>query len=87
MAYERDSLAIHFTWKPEWDAVKQILPLIEAKLAPFNARPHWAKLFTVPQARLQQLYPKFAQFQALAKQYDPSGKFRNDYLNRNLYGG
>jgi alditol oxidase len=87
MAYQRDSMAIHFTWKPEWNDVEKILPLIEEKLQPFDARPHWAKLFTTPQKRLQQLYPKFLDFQALAKRYDPDGKFRNDFLNRNLYGG
>jgi xylitol oxidase len=86
MAYQRDSMGIHFTWKPQWDAVRQILPLIEEKLAPFNARPHWAKLFTTPHTRLQQLYPKFADFQALARRYDPNGKFRNDFLNKNVYG-
>lgn len=86
MAYQRDSLAIHFTWKPEWNAVKQILPLIEQKLEPFHARPHWAKLFTVPQSRLQELYPKFTDFQALAKRYDPTGRFRNEFLNKNLFG-
>src|SRR6201998_1544369 len=31
-AYQRDSLTIHFTWKPEWGAVKQVLPQIEAQL-------------------------------------------------------
>ena len=35
MAYQRQSMAIHFTWKPEWASVKPILPLIEARLAPF----------------------------------------------------
>jgi alditol oxidase len=86
MAYQRDSMAIHFTWKPEWNDVQKILPLIEAKLKPFDARPHWAKVFTTPHSQLQHLYPKFADFQALVKQYDPDGKFRNDYLNKNLYG-
>ncbi|HEY4048932.1 MAG TPA: D-arabinono-1,4-lactone oxidase [Acidobacteriaceae bacterium] len=86
MAYQRESFAIHFTWKPETKAVMQLLPLIEQKLAPFDARPHWAKLFTVPQAQLRQRYPKFDDFEAFAKIYDPDGKFRNDYLNRNLYG-
>jgi len=85
MAYQRDAMTIHFTWKPEWDAVKQILPLIEAKLKPFGGRPHWAKLFTTPPVELEQLYPRFADFRALAKHYDPDGKFRNDFLNRNLY--
>jgi len=52
-AYKRDSMAIHFTWKPEWPAVKNVLPMIEAKLAPFGARPHWGKLFTMPGSRIQ----------------------------------
>ena len=34
--YEQPSVAIHFTWKPEWPAVKQLLPLIERELAPFR---------------------------------------------------
>jgi alditol oxidase len=86
MAYKRDSMAIHFTWKPEWNDVRQILPLIEERLKPFDARPHWAKLFTTPHEQIRQLYPKFGDFQALVKRYDPSGKFRNDFLNKNLYG-
>jgi xylitol oxidase len=84
--YQRPSMAIHFTWKPEWDAVKILLPMIEEKLAPFNARPHWAKLFTMAPARLQSLYERLPDYQALLAQYDPQGKFRNEYLNRNIYG-
>jgi len=82
--YQRESLAIHFTWKPDWPAVKNVLPLIEEQLAPFDARPHWAKLFTMPPARLQSLYEKLPAFRALLKQHDPAGKFRNDYLNGKL---
>jgi xylitol oxidase len=39
--YERPSLAIHFTWKPEWDSVRKLLPIIEKELAPYAVRPHW----------------------------------------------
>ena len=85
MAHDRRSLAIHFTWKPEWPAVRALLPQIEARLAPFHARPHWAKLFTVPPAQLDALYPRLADFKALAAQYDPDGKFRNPFLTSNLY--
>ncbi|HTY85642.1 MAG TPA: FAD-binding protein [Silvibacterium sp.] len=86
MAYQRPSMAIHFTWKPEWAAVKAILPQIEEKLARFDARPHWAKLFTVPQSRLSQLYVKMPDYKALAGQFDPKGKFRNEFLNTNIFG-
>ncbi len=84
-AYQRPSLAIHFTWKPEWPEVRTILPLIEAQLAPFGPRPHWAKLFTIPPARLQAQYARLAEFKDSLKRYDPDEKFRNDFLSSNLY--
>jgi len=87
MAYKRDSVAIHFTWKPDWESVRHILPRIEEQLSPFQARPHWGKLFTTPHETLRRLYPKLPDFQALAKQYDPEVRFRNEFLDRALYGG
>ena len=81
----RDSMTIHFTWKPKWPAVKKVLPMIEQKLAPFNARPHWAKLFTMSPSRLQLLYAKLPAYQDSLKHYDPSGKFRNEFLDTNLF--
>ena len=84
--YQRPSMAIHFTWKQDWRAVKALLPLIEEKLAPFNARPHWAKLFTLTPARLKSLYEKLPDFQSLMQQYDPHGKFRNEFLDTNIFG-
>ncbi|MBV8069285.1 MAG: FAD-binding protein [Acidobacteriaceae bacterium] len=83
-AYKRDSLAIHFTWKPQWPEVKSVLPNIEAALAPFNPRPHWAKLFTLPGSQLEAQYEKLAAFKKLMKEYDPSGKFRNQFLSSNI---
>jgi alditol oxidase len=85
MAYERPSLAIHFTWKPEWPEVSKVLPLIEKQLEPFGARPHWGKLFTIPPARLDAQYARLGEFKELLKHYDPEGKFRNEFLNSNLY--
>jgi xylitol oxidase len=84
-AYKRPSMAIHFTWKPEWPQVREILPKIEEKLAFFEAKPHWAKLFTMSPARLQPQYAKLPDFRELLKQYDPHGKFRNAFLNTNIY--
>jgi xylitol oxidase len=84
--YQRPSLAIHFTWKPDWTAVRTVLPMIERELAPFGARPHWGKLFTIPPSTLQQRYEKCAEFKQVVAQYDPRGKFRNQFLSTNLYG-
>ena len=85
-AYKRDSLAIHFTWKPEWPEVRKVLPQIEEKLAPFAVRPHWAKLFTLKPAQVQGRYSQLKDFQALVAKYDPNGKFRNEFLNTNVFG-
>ncbi len=84
--YQRPSMTIHFTWKPEWPDVKKVLPLIEEKLAPFGGRPHWAKLFTMQPANLRAQYAKMRDYRALLAQYDPTGKFRNEFINTNIYG-
>ena len=83
--YQRSAMTIHFTWKPEWPEVKKVLPLIEEQLAPFDARPHWAKLFTMAPAQLKSRYVKLPEFQALVQHHDPNGKFRNEFLAKNVY--
>jgi xylitol oxidase len=83
--YRQPSVTIHFTWKPDWPAVSRLLPVIEKELGPFQPRPHWGKLFTLPPAELRSRYEKLPDFIQLAKQYDPKGKFRNDFLNTNLF--
>ncbi len=84
--YKQACVAIHFTWKKDWPAVSKLLPLIEEQLAPFDARPHWGKLFTMPPARLQSLYKKLPEFQQLLSSYDPQGKFRNAFLDTYIFG-
>jgi xylitol oxidase len=83
--YQRDSVGFHTTWKRDVPAVMKIVPQIEAQLAPFAVRPHWGKLFTVAPETLHAAYEKLPQFQALLRDYDPEGKFRNDYLETNLF--
>jgi alditol oxidase len=80
MAYRQTSLAIHFTWKPEGDAVHAVLPEIEAKLAPFGARPHWAKVFRVAGSEIVKRYPRMGDFRGLVKEMDAKGKFGNGFL-------
>ena len=82
--YKQQSMTIHFTWKQDWPAVKKLLPVIENALAPFNAKPHWGKLFATPYSRLQELHPKMNDFRELISSMDPKGKFRNDFLDTNV---
>jgi xylitol oxidase len=86
-ACQRPSVAIHFTWKQDWPAVRRLLPIIEKELSPYNPRPHWGKLFTMSPAELHPRYEKLKDFVELAKKYDPKGKFRNDFLDTNLFAG
>ena len=78
--FEQPSLGIHFTWRLAWDEVLEVLPEIEAALAPFGARPHWGKVFTMSGERIAALYPKTDAFKKLAAELDPAQKFCNDYL-------
>ncbi len=83
--YRQPSITIHFTFKQDWTAVRQLLPVIERELAPFQPRPHWGKLFTLSPGVLRSRYDKLEDFIRLATKYDPKGKFRNDFLNANLF--
>ena len=44
--YRQDSVAFHFTWIPDAASVLPVVALVEHQLAPFDARPHWGKVFT-----------------------------------------
>lgn len=83
--YKKDCVTFHTTWKQEVDTVNSLMPLIEEQLAPFNPIPHWAKLFTMSPTVLQSRYEKIADFKQMVNHYDPYGKFRNEFLNRNIY--
>ena len=83
--YEQPCVTIHFTWKQDWPAVRKLIPGIEKELAPFNARPHWGKLFTTSPAKVKSIYKRIPEFVQLSKKHDPQGKFRNDFLKKNIF--
>ncbi|CAH0240139.1 putative xylitol oxidase [Microbacterium oxydans] len=76
-----DAVGIHFTWKPEEEAVRALLPTIEAAL-PETARPHWGKVFTLDGAETRSRYPRWDDFAALAARFDPERRLVNPYLER-----
>jgi xylitol oxidase len=83
--YEQDCVTIHFTWKQDWPAVRKLMPVIEKELIPFYGRPHWGKLFSTSPADLRSIYKKMPEFIQLSRNYDPKGKFRNEFLNTNIF--
>lgn len=84
--YKKTCVAFHFTWKQEVEAVMALLPEIEEALAPFAPRPHWGKIFTLKPAVLQSRIEKLADFKKIMEKHDPEGKFRNEFIDINLFG-
>ena len=82
MAFERDTVGFHFTWIQDDAAVTPVVAAIEESLAPFAARPHWGKVFGTPPETVRGLYPRWGDFAALLRRYDPAGKFRNEFIDR-----
>jgi len=85
--YGQACVAIHFTWKQDWAAVQNVLPVIEAQLQPFAVRPHWGKLFTLSADYVASCYEKMPDFQRLLRDADPTGKFRNAFLDQYIFTG
>ncbi|HEU4913085.1 MAG TPA: D-arabinono-1,4-lactone oxidase [Actinomycetes bacterium] len=83
-SFGRDSVGIHFTWRPDLPAVMPVLAALDDALAPFDPRPHWGKLFTTDPGTLRARYPRADDFVRLAHRYDPDGTFRNDFLDTYL---
>ena len=85
-AHGVDCLGIHFTWMQHGDEITALLHQIERTLAPLGARPHWGKLFEANPARIRSLYPRLREFRQLAAALDPTGKFRNEFVDHWLFG-
>ncbi|MEV4101995.1 FAD-binding protein [Nonomuraea sp. NPDC049649] len=71
-SYGRDSVAFHFTWVKDPEAVLPVIKLVEDVLAPFGPRPHWGKLFSRRPAVPDR-------FRDLVRRYDPDGVFANAF--------
>ena len=80
-AFREDCAAFHFTFQRNWSEVQKVLPYIEWALRPFNARPHWGKLFTMTPADVEAGYRRLPDFRALKQRLDPAGKFTNAFVD------
>lgn len=80
-AQGRDSVAFHFTWRPDTEAVLPVLREIEAALEPFEPRPHWGKLFRMDPGTVASRYAHHGDFRRLAERFDPAGTFRNTFTD------
>jgi xylitol oxidase len=79
-------VAAHFTWVADTAAVLPVVRRLEEALRPFEARPHWGKVFSTPATEFRRLYPRLDDFRALVRELDPAGKFTNAFV-RDLVTG
>ena len=83
--YQTPCVAFHFSFKQDWQALKALLPALEEALAQFHPRPHWGKMFTMEPDKIRAHYPRLADFRRLLQKHDPLGKFRNAFVERNIF--
>ena len=74
-----DCVAIHFTWKQEWDAVTTLLPVIEKELVPYSARPHWEKYLPCLPNNSPHTMKNLMTLKSWPNNTIPKGKFRNAF--------
>jgi xylitol oxidase len=86
MNHEQDSVAFHFTWLREQEAVERALRELESVLSRFGARPHWGKVFIAGAADVAPLYDRHADFVGLVERLDSRGAFRNTWLDARVLG-
>jgi xylitol oxidase len=79
-AFGRDTVAFHFTWVKDDAAVRPVMAMVERRLAPFDPRPHWGKLFSIDSSDVVARYALLPRFRELAQRCDPGGKFRNAFV-------
>jgi xylitol oxidase len=83
-AHGRDTVTFHCTWVDDAAAVLPMIGAVEERLIPLGARPHWAKLTTLSPSEIAALYDRTPAFARLVTEHDPTGKFRNRFVDQLL---
>jgi xylitol oxidase len=77
----RDTVTLHFTWHNRDEAVRRACLAVEQALQPFEARPHWGKVFFTDADEVRARYDRLPAFADLAARHDPNRKFGNAFLD------
>ena len=79
--YERESgsIAVHVWYKEDHD---WMFRLAEPVFREAGGRPHWGKLHSLGAQDFKQLYPQFAEADAIRRSIDPDGRMLNPFLKR-----
>ena len=60
--------------------------LSDCMLQMFGARPHWGKHCPLTPQQAAEVYPHLPEFRAVCQSLDPQRVFRNDWINRTVFG-
>jgi FAD/FMN-containing dehydrogenase len=74
--YQRDNLVVSISGEPGvdyWDYLRAC----DSLFAEYGGRPHWGKLHFMTADRLERLFPRYNDFVAVRRRFDPCGVFLN----------
>lgn len=74
VAYGTDVVGLHFTWHLDPAGVAAVVPDLQARLAPYAARPHWGKVYDEAGLDAGALYPRWDDWLELVRRRDPEGR-------------
>lgn len=73
------SISVHQYFKQDY---RPLFKLTEPVLRAHQGRPHWGKLHSLGGQQLRGLYPRFDDFLAIRRRFDPQGRLLNAHLRR-----
>lgn len=65
---------------------RKLFERFENIISRHGGRPHWAKAHHLRPDALRKLYPRFDDFVRVLGEVDPEGMFRNEYVQRHIFG-
>jgi FAD/FMN-containing dehydrogenase len=76
--YKRDNLVVSISGEPGVD-YWAYLRACDIVFAEFGGRPHWGKMHFMTADRLERLFPRYSDFVAMRRRFDPDGTFLNPH--------
>lgn len=76
--YQRDNLVVSISGEPGVD-YWPYLRACDSLFAEYRGRPHWGKIHFMTADRLERLFPRYADFVDVRRQFDPQGIFLNHH--------
>jgi FAD/FMN-containing dehydrogenase len=77
--YQRDNLVVSISGEPGTE-YWPYLRACDGLFAEYGGRPHWGKIHFMDPDRVSQLFPRYEDFLAMRRRFDPNGTFLNPHL-------